>query len=347
MDKTKNESKWQISSLELYDVVIRYVLIMITRKISTMKYVVTGGAGFIGSHISEYLMQQGHDVVIIDNLYSGNEKNIRTLKNRKKCIFINGTIADGRLLSELFYDVDGVFHNAAVASVPVSLEDPALCNETNITGTLNVLIAARDNAVKRVVFSSSAAVYGNLNTPPQKETMKPAPQSPYAVSKLAGEEYCSVFSSAFNLSTISLRYFNVYGPRQNPLSDYAPVIPRFIEQTLADQAPTIFGDGNQSRDFVYVEDVVQANIRAMESNLQGIFNISGGKYITINELASTISEFAGMGKSPVHSDPRPADVRESFADISKAQNKLHFVPETSIKAGLKKTIRWYKGHKES
>lgn len=252
-----------------------------------------------------------------------------------------GSVTDRQLLRKYLVDADGIFHHAALVSVPLSLDNPELTNETNITGTLRVLTAARDSGIKKLVFASSAAIYGDRNTPPQKETMKPEPQSPYAISKLAGEEYCSVFSKEYGLPSVSLRYFNVFGPRQNPSSEYAAVIPRFIVQNLNGQAPTIFGDGMQSRDFVYVEDVVQANICAMESDVQGVFNISGGKGISINDLAVSIGQIVGNNKRPLYSEPRPGDVKESYADISKAKKLLNFTPKYTLIAGLQKTISWH------
>lgn len=306
-----------------------------------MKYIITGGAGFIGSHVAEHLVLKGHEIVIIDNLSSGAEKNISSFKHKKNCTFIMGSVTDRQLLRKYLVDADGIFHHAALVSVPLSLDNPELTNETNITGTLRVLTAARDSGIKKLVFASSAAIYGDRNTPPQKETMKPEPQSPYAISKLAGEEYCSVFSKEYGLPSVSLRYFNVFGPRQNPSSEYAAVIPRFIVQNLNGQAPTIFGDGMQSRDFVYVEDVVQANICAMESDVQGVFNISGGKGISINDLAVSIGQIVGNNKRPLYSEPRPGDVKESYADISKAKKLLNFTPKYTLIAGLQKTISWH------
>jgi UDP-glucose 4-epimerase len=313
-----------------------------TRGKTRMKYIVTGGAGFIGSHLGEYLVSQDHEVVIIDDLSSGSERNVEFLKKQKGCRFVRGSVTDSRLLQKYFAGADGIFHHAALVSVPLSVKNPELNHETNSTGTLRVLLAARDCGVRKVVLASSAAVYGDKNAPPQKETMKPEPQSPYAVSKLTGEEYCSVFSQEYGLDTVCLRYFNVYGPRQNPGSDYAAVIPRFIVQNLKGLAPTIFGDGMQSRDFVYVEDVVRANVCAMQRDVQGVFNIAGGKSITINELAGAIRDIVGNDKCPVYTDPRPGDIKESFADISKAKEQMHFTPEYSLAAGLQKTISWYK-----
>ena len=238
-----------------------------------MKYIVTGGAGFIGSHIVE-AMAGSDDVVVIDNFSSGTDKNTRGFPDNVD--IIRGSITDLSFLRDAFNKADGVFHLAAIASVARSVDDPQATHETNLTGTLNVLLAARECGVKKVVFSSSSAVYGDEKTLPKREDMPPVPLSPYAVSKLAGEYYCSVFSDLFDIKTVSLRYFNVFGPRQDPHSEYAAVIPKFITRLIDNQPPLIFGDGMQTRDFVYIRDVVQANLLAMRSSATGTFNIGSG-----------------------------------------------------------------------
>jgi UDP-glucose 4-epimerase len=306
-----------------------------------MKYVVTGGAGFIGSHIVEELAQQKHEVVIFDNLFSGKLENIQPFLKKKNVSFVKGSITDLPVLKKIFDGADGIFHEGAIASVPRSIANPLATNEANVTGTLNVLIAARDCGVRKVLFASSSSVYGNTPTLPKHEDMAPNPLSPYAVSKLTGENYMKVFSEVYGLKTLSLRYFNVFGPRQDPKSEYAAVIPKFITKILRHESPTIYGDGGQTRDFTYVKDVVQANIRAMESDVQGVFNVAYCKRIDLNELASVIMEIIGITVPLTHELPRPGDVRDSLADFKRAQEAFGYAPEYTLKTGLKETIAWY------
>jgi UDP-glucose 4-epimerase len=306
-----------------------------------MKYVVTGGAGFIGSHIVEELAQQHHEVVILDNFFSGKMENIQPFLNKKNVTLVKGTISDLSGLKKIFEGAEGIFHEAAIASVPRSIANPLASNEANVTGTLNVLVAARDCGVRKVLFASSSSVYGNTPTLPKREDMTPNPLSPYAVSKLTGEQYLKVFSEVYGLKTLSLRYFNVFGPRQDPKSEYAAVIPRFITKILSHESPTIYGDGGQTRDFTYVKDVVQANIRAMESEAQGVFNVAYCKRIDLNELATIIMEITGITVPLVYEPPRTGDVRDSLADITRAQEAFGYAPDYSVKKGLKETITWY------
>ena len=305
-----------------------------------MKVVITGGCGFIGSNIAEELIKK-HYVVVIDDLSTGRIENIRSLQDKENFEFVRGNITDLDLLKQIFEDVDCIFHQAAIPSVQRSVENPLDTNEANIKGTLNVLIAARDCGVKKVVYASSSSVYGDTPELPKKENMRPNPQSPYAVSKLTGEYYCKVFSDIYGIKTICLRYFNVYGPKQDPTSEYAAVIPRFINRVLNNQPPIIFGDGNQTRDFTFVKDVVKANILAMEKNVEGVFNIAYGQQISINELANKIMEIVGVKLNPVYDKPRPGDIRNSLADISLAKQKLGYMPEYSLEKGLEVTIRWF------
>jgi UDP-glucose 4-epimerase len=305
-----------------------------------MKYVVTGGAGFIGSHLVEELVKQ-HEVVIFDNFFSGKMDNIQPLLKKKNVTLVQGSITNLSVLEKIFECADGVFHEAAIASVPRSIANPLATNEANVTGTLNVLIAARDCGVRKVLFASSSSVYGNTPTLPKFEDMIPNPLSPYAVSKLTGEHYMKVFSEVYGLKTLSLRYFNVFGPRQDPKSEYAAVIPRFITKILRHESPTIYGDGGQTRDFTYVKDVVQANIRAMESDAQGVFNVAYCKRIDLNELAYQIMEITGITVPLVYEPPRTGDVRDSLADIERAQEAFGYAPEYTVKTGLKETIAWY------
>jgi len=307
-----------------------------------MKYVVTGGAGFIGSHIVEELAQLRHDVVIVDNLFSGKMANIEPFLENRNVTFVQGSVTDLPLLKTVFDGADGIFHEGAIASVPRSLANPLATNEANVTGTLNVLVAARDCSVRKVLFASSSSVYGNTPTLPKREDMTPNLLSPYAVSKLAGEHYLKVFSEVFGLQTLSLRYFNVFGPRQDPQSEYAAVIPKFITKILRHQSPTIYGDGGQTRDFTYVKDVVQANIRAMESEAQGVFNVAYCTRIDLVELATQIMEIIGITVPILYEPPRIGDVRDSLADISRAQEAFGYAPDYTVRSGLEETIPWYR-----
>jgi UDP-glucose 4-epimerase len=306
-----------------------------------MKYIVTGGAGFIGSHIVEELTQLRHEVVIIDNLFSGKMENIQLFLKNKNVTFVRGSVADLPMLKNTFEGADGIFHEGAIASVPRSIANPLATNEANVTGTLNVLVAARDCGVRKVLFASSSSVYGNTPTLPKREDMIPNPLSPYAVSKLSGEQYLKVFSEVYGFKTISLRYFNVFGPRQDPKSEYAAVIPTFITKILRHESPTIYGDGGQTRDFTYVKDVVQANIRAMESDAQGVFNVAYCKRINLKELANLIMEITGITVPLMYESPRIGDVRDSLADIHRARDAFGYAPEYTVLTGMEETIAWY------
>ena len=299
--------------------------------------VVTGGAGFIGSHIADELVARGYQVAIIDDLSTGNKENIAALLKQSNVEFIEGSIVDLSLLNKLVRGVDYVFHLAAIASVPRSVKNPQASHEVNITGTLNVLLAARDTSVKKVIYASSCAVYGDTPTLPIKEEMLPNPQSPYAATKLAGEYYCQVFHQVYGLPTVCLRYFNVYGPRQDPDSQYAAVIPKFIRRVIDDKPPIIFGDGEQTRDFTFIIDVVEANILAAESEATGVFNIGRGQSISITRLAELIIELTGINLKCVHEEPRPGDIIHSLADISRARS-FGYEPRYNLEEGLRKTI---------
>ena len=302
--------------------------------------VVTGGAGFIGSNLTRYLSKE-NNVTVIDNLSTGYTRNIKDLIDTEIIKFNEGTITDINFLQKIFGDIDYVFHQAAIPSVPRSVEDPISSNYANINGTLNVLVAARDNGVKKVVYASSSSAYGDTPTLPKREDMNPCPLSPYAVNKLAAEYYCQVFNEVYNLPTVSLRYFNVYGPRQDPASEYAAVIPKFITRISNSKSPIIYGDGEQTRDFTFVKDVINANILAAESREKGVFNIAGGKKITIDDLAKTIMEIIGNEIDLDHQDPRPGDIKHSLADISKAKEKLKYEPMFNLKNGLEETVEWF------
>ena len=303
-----------------------------------MKVVVTGGAGFIGSNLAEELIKK-HEVTVIDNLLTGRKENLDQIIERIN--FIEGSITDLDLLKKTFSGADTVFHQAAIPSVQRSVDNPIASNEANVEGTLKVLVAARDCAARKIVFASSSSVYGDTPTLPKKEDMKPNPKSPYAVAKISGEYYCRVFSEVYGLKTACLRYFNVYGPRQDPKSEYAAVIPRFVTRILAGKQPVIYGDGGQTRDFTFVKDVVKANILAGESEAEGVFNIACGKRISLNELAGMIMEIVGRKVEPVYDKPRAGDIRDSLADISAARKAIGYNPDYDMNSGLKETIKWF------
>jgi len=303
-----------------------------------MKVVVTGGSGFIGSNLVSELLKN-HDVTVIDNLSTGRIENLDYI--RDKLEFIQGSITDPDLLKRAFAGADTVFHQAAIPSVQKSVDNPIASNEANVEGTLKVLAAARDYSVRKVVYASSSSVYGDTPTLPKREEMKPNPKSPYAVSKLAGEYYCQVFSDVYGLKTVSLRYFNIFGPRQNPHSEYAAVIPRFVTRILDGKPPVIYGDGQQTRDFTFVKDVVKANILAMNCEEEGVFNIACGRRISLNELADRIMEITGNFIDPVYEKTRAGDIKDSLADISVAREKMGYLPDYDIVSGLKETIKWF------
>jgi len=306
------------------------------------KVVVTGGAGFIGSHLAEELVRRGYYTTVLDDLSTGKIDNIEGLLSKKNVDFMQGSVTNLPLLLELFQNAEYVFHQAAIPSVPRSVDSPQFSHEVNITGTLNVLLSARDSGVKKVIYASSSSVYGDTPTLPKREDMLPEPQSPYAVTKLAGEYYCRAFHQVYGLPTVCLRYFNVYGPRQDPDSQYAAVIPKFIKRSCEGNPSVIFGDGEQTRDFTFVKDVVEANILAAQSDACGVFNISRGESITINQLAKLIIELVGNKVESVHQGPRPGDIRYSLADISKAE-AFGYKSRYDLRVGLAETIRWSNG----
>jgi len=302
--------------------------------------VVTGGAGFIGSNLVKKLADTNH-ITIIDDLSAGHIENIQNLITHKTIEFINGTITDLELLQKTFKDTDYVFHQAAIPSVPRSIKDPIKTNIVNANGTLNILIAARDNHVKKVVYASSSSVYGDTPTLPKKEEMTPNPLSPYAVSKLTAEYYCDIFTRIYNLPTVALRYFNVYGPWQDPTSEYAAVVPKFITNVLHDKSPIIYGNGEQTRDFTFIDDVVNANILAAETMATGIFNIAGGKRISVNDLAKLIIKICKKDAKIDYQNPRSGDIMHSLADITRAENMFNFKSNFNITEGIQETITWF------
>lgn len=302
------------------------------------KVAITGGAGFIASHLAEELSRRGHQVIILDDLSTGKKKNIEPLHNKKNVEFIQGSITELPLLQSLFRDVHFVFHLAAIPSVPRSIQNPLDSHDVNATGTLKLLVAARDNRVSKVIYASSSSVYGDTPVLPKREDMPPNPQSPYAASKLAGEYYCHVFQQVYALPTACLRYFNVYGPRQDASSSYAAVIPAFLRRLCQGDPPIICGDGEQTRDFTFVKDAVEANILAAESRLTGTFNVGKGERISINELAGLAIRLIRDSIEPIHVEPRPGDIRHSLADISRSK-AFGYAPKFSLEEGLRETIR--------
>jgi nucleoside-diphosphate-sugar epimerase len=303
--------------------------------------VVTGGAGFIGSHLATELVEQGYEVRVLDNLITGREGNLRHI--RHKVTFIRGDVADDDLCCRVFDGARYVYHLAALGSVPRSLRDPLASNKANVTGTLSVLWAARQMGVERLVFSSSSSVYGPQAELPQRPQAGLRPASPYAVTKLAGEQYMRVFYEAFGLETVSLRFFNVFGPRQDPNSPYAAVIPSFIRSLIHDQPGQIEGDGQQSRDFTYVEDCVQACLKAMSSPAAAgkAYNVAYASTTTINELYRLICQLLDKRIDAVHVEPRPGDMKQSLADIDATVADLGYEPHFTVKSGLEKAIPWY------
>jgi len=301
--------------------------------------VVTGGAGFIGSNLV-WVLSKDNDVTVIDNLSTGRYQNIAELVDSGKVRFVRGTIADADLVRRALKGVEYVFHEAAIPSVARSVNDPVGTNEANITGTLVLLSAARSSRVKRFVYASSSSVYGDTEVSPKNEGLPPNPMSPYALTKVTSEYYCKMFHELHGLSTVCLRYFNVYGPRQDPTSEYAAVIPRFISGVLSRKPLTVFGDGDQTRDFTFVEDIVRANVLAAESDAVGNFNVAAGRAISVNDLARAVMSLAGHEVSIKYEPPNPGEIRHSLADISKASKEFGYSPKYSLEEGLKRTIDW-------
>ncbi len=304
-----------------------------------MKALVTGGAGFIGSHLAEGLVRRGHAVRVFDNLSTGSLDNLAPVRDAVEVV--TGDLRDGEAVYRAVAGVEVVFHQAADPSVPRSISHPRDCYEINVLGTLNLLAAARDAGCRRVVFASSCAVYGNDPRQPKREELPPAPESPYAASKLAGEELCQVFTRVYGLETVALRYFNVYGPRQSPDGPYASVIPRFIADLRDGARPCVFGDGEQTRDFIFVGDVVEANLRAATASeaVGEVINIGSGHSTSINALLTVLAPLIGSAADPVYAPQRPGDVRHSLAETSKARRLLGFEARTPLAEGLAQTVR--------
>jgi nucleoside-diphosphate-sugar epimerase len=305
------------------------------------QYLVTGGAGFIGSHLAEELTRRGHTVRVADSLVTGKRANLDHVKGVE---FLEGDLADLPFAHRAVAGVDYVLHQAAIPSVPRSVKDPVASHRANVDATLNVLVAARDARVKRLVFAGSSSAYGNTATLPKREDMPTSPLSPYALQKVVGEQYLQLFTRLYGLETVSIRYFNVFGPRQDPTSPYSGVISVFATALLENRPPTIYGDGEQTRDFTYVANVVDGVLRACEApGASGeVINVATGGRISLNQLFSTMRDVVGGNVEPNYGDIRSGDVRDSQADISKAQRLLGYQPIVSFEDGLKRTIEWYR-----
>jgi nucleoside-diphosphate-sugar epimerase len=302
---------------------------------------VTGGTGFIGSHLVEGLLEKGFNVRVLDNLANSKLDNISHLKDKVE--FIKGSITDLEIVNKAIKGMEYVFHQAALGSAQRSIEKPLDSHHANATGTLNIVMASRKAGVKRIINASSSSVYGGIEETPKREGMKPVPISPYAATKLAGEFYLEAFYHLYGLESVSLRYFNVFGPRQNPDLEYAAVIPKFIRAMMNDKPPTIYGDGEQTRDFTFVKDAVLANTLSMEARKTGcaVLNIACGKQTTINNLVSILNRIMGKKIKPVYTDPVPGDPRISMADISRARKLIGYSPKYSVEDGLKITVDWF------
>ena len=309
------------------------------------EYLVTGGAGFIGSNLSRYLLASGKSVRVLDSFATGRAENLAGVESELD--LIEGDVRDTDAVERAVRGIRYVCHLAALPSVARSVKDPLEADAVNIRGTINLLVAARDSGVERFVYSSSSSVYGDTPELPKHEAMRPAPLSPYAIQKLTGEHYTRVFHKLYGFRTYALRYFNVFGPRQNPGSDYAAVIPSFVTRVLSGEPPRIYGDGLQTRDFTYVDDVVRANVCCCETNADGggIYNVACGSRISVLDLAHAVIGLVGAsGMQPVHEDPQPGDVRDSQADSSRAQAELGWAPQVAFEEGLKKTVEWFRQH---
>lgn len=307
-----------------------------------MRYLVTGGAGFIGSNIVRELVNRSDEVRVLDNFSTGRRENL--LPFLDKIQLIEGDLTDLETVREAVRDVDFVLHQGALPSIPRSIEHPIGSNNSNVCGTLNLLIASRDSRVKRFVYASSSSVYGNSKVLPKVETQNPLPLSPYAVSKLTGEYYCVVFYRVYGLQTVILRYFNVFGPNQDPSSAYSAVVPRFVSHILQGKAPTVFGDGLQSRDFTFVSNVVGANLKATESDSATgeIINVASGRACSLLDLIARINSLLDRDIKPVFNSPKIGEIRHSLADITKAAKLLDYSPEIDFNEGLRRMIQWMK-----
>ena len=307
------------------------------------RFLVTGGAGFIGSNIVRRLVSEGRNVTVLDNFSTGHRTNLSGIEDDIR--LVNGDLRDLAAVQTAVQGADYVLHQAALPSVQRSVDDPVESNANNVDGTLNLLVAARDAKVKALVYAASSSAYGDTPTLPKREEMPPNPLSPYAITKLVGEHYCTAFAKLYGLNTVSLRYFNVFGPRQDPASQYAAVIPLFATALLQGGVPTVFGDGHQSRDFTFVDNVVDANLAAClaaEQVAGQVFNVACGERYSLNQLLDLLREIIGNDTQARYEDPRPGDVKHSLADITKAREQLGFEPQISFRQGLEVTVEWFR-----
>ena len=311
------------------------------------KILVTGGGGFIGSHLTEALLKKGYEVRILDDFSTGKRENLIFEQVYSGLEIIEGDIRDLESCRRATAGVEYVFHQAALPSVQRSVEDPITSNSVNAGGTLNILLAARDAGVKRVMYAASSSVYGDTPTLPKREKMPSTPLSPYALQKYMGEEYCRLFYTLYGLETVCLRYFNIFGPKQDPNSLYSAVIPKFIDALASGRPPTVYGDGEQSRDFTYIQNVVHANLLAMEAgHLKGeAINIACGDRVSLNQLLTMLKEILDVKTDAVYEEPRIGDVKHSLADIRKAKKMLNYTPKVDIREGLKETVEYFKKRK--
>jgi nucleoside-diphosphate-sugar epimerase len=340
--KLRTLERWNVRTLRRADIQMRQ-----RANASPCRCLVTGGAGFIGSNIVERLVEEGQSVRVLDNFSTGKQENIEPWLDRIE--LVEGDLRDLETVREAVEGVDYVLHQGAIPSVPRSVDDPMRSHESNATGTLNVLIAARDAGVKRVVYASSSSVYGDSPEFPKREEMATNPLSPYAVSKLAGENYCRAFHEVYAMETVCLRYFNVFGPRQDPSSQYAAVIPAFVTAMLDGERPVVYGDGLQSRDFTYVANVVEANLLACRADrgAGGVFNAACGERTTLLELLETLERVIGREAEPRFEAPRPGDVKHSMAAIERARDGLGYEPEVGFEEGLRRTVAFFSDQRRS
>jgi len=305
-------------------------------------YLVTGGAGFIGSHLAEELVRRGHQVTVVDNLSTGSRRNLEAFGSRLR--FVEGDLADLAVCREVVGGIDYVLHQAAIPSVPRSIEDPIASHRANVDATLNLLVAAADAGIRRLVFAGSSSVYGDAAHLPKHEDLPPRPRSPYALQKLVGEQYCELFTALYGLDTVTIRYFNVFGPRQNPGSPYSGVISLFASALLEGRRPVVHGDGEQTRDFTYVTNVVDAVLRACEADgVSGlVLNVATGSRVSLNGLLATMNRLLGTTIEPRYGEPRAGDIRDSEADIARARARLGYEPRVRLEEGLQRTLDWFR-----
>jgi nucleoside-diphosphate-sugar epimerase len=311
-----------------------------------MKYLITGGAGFIGSNLTRYVLQKGHEVVVLDNFSTGKRENLAEIEDR--ITLIEGDLRDRSVVEKALKGCSAVFHQGALGSVPRSVEDPVTSHDVNVNGTLNVLESARSEGVRRIVFAASSSAYGDQPESPKQESMISLPKSPYAASKVAGEVYMQAYADAYGMETVCLRYFNVFGPRQDPHGAYAAVIPAFVTNLLRGERPTVYGDGEQSRDFCYIDNVCKANWLASQAPADRCngrpMNIACHRQISLNQILEQLQDLLGTKIEPIYTHERPGDVKHSLADVSLAKEMIGYEPEVYFQEGLERAIDWYREH---